>query len=169
MIILGIDAAIRCTGYGVIKLNKMSDIEVLDCGIIKNTPKMFHSECLKRISGGIKELIKSFNPDSASIEDAFYGKNIKTSMILSMARGAAIAAVAEYDLPVFTYSPRTAKKAIVGTGKGSKTQIAIMLANLLNINTSDIPRDSTDALALAICHGQNKIRPELSTFLTNEI
>ncbi len=169
MIILGIDTAIRCTGYGVIQLDKMSDIKVLDCGIIKNTQKMKHSECLRRISGGIKELVDHFKPNSASIEDAFYGKNIKTSMILSMARGAAIAAVSEYKLPVFTYSPRSAKKAIVGTGKGSKAQIALMLANLLGINTIDIPLDSTDALALAICHGQNKIRPELSTFLTNEI
>ncbi len=154
MIILGIDTAIRCTGYGVIDFKSYNNFSILDCGIIKNKQKALHSECLRRIFKGIQEIIKTFSPDNISIEDAFYGKNVKTAMILSIARGSAITAAADANIPIYTYSPRTAKKALTGKGSGSKTQIAVILSSMLNLNISDIPDDSTDALALAICHGQ---------------
>lgn len=152
MIILGIDPAIRCTGYSVIECKSINKIKVLDCGVIKNKPKFKHSECLRRISGGISELISHFSPDYASLEEAFYGKNIKTSMVLSLARGAIIAKLAENGIASFEYSPKTAKKSVTGTGKGSKEQIALLLSKIYNLNTDDIPLDATDALALALCH-----------------
>ena len=152
MIILGIDPAIRCTGYSIIQCKSVSKIEVLDCGVIKNKPSFRHSECLRRISGGISELINHFPPDFASLEEAFYGKNIKTSMVLSLARGAIIAKLAENSVPTYEYSPKTAKKAITGSGKGSKEQIASLLAKIYNLKVNEIPLDATDALALALCH-----------------
>ena len=165
MIILGIDTAIRCTGYGVVAMPDLKTIEILDCGVIKNSPKLPHSECLRRIGGGIKELIERFNPEAAAIEGAFVDRNIKTAMILSLARGAAIYNCAEAGLPVFEYSPKVAKRAVTGTGNASKEQIAAMMAGMLAIEIKDIPRDSTDALALAICHGQIALKPELSFLL----
>ena len=68
----------------------------------------------------------------------------------------------EANIPIATYSPRSAKKAVTGSGAGSKEQIAVLLASMLKINISDIPRDSTDALALAICHGQTIAHAELT-------
>jgi crossover junction endodeoxyribonuclease RuvC len=169
MIILGVDTAIRCTGYGVIKMTSPNDIEIVDCGVIKNTQKMLHSECLRRISGGVGELIKTYTPDAVSIEDAFYGKNVKTAMILSLARGAAITAAATAFVDVYQYSPRSAKKAVTGTGTGTKEQIAVLLSSMLGINISEIPRDSTDALAIAICHGQLATRTMLGDLLPKPI
>ncbi len=152
MIILGIDPAIRCTGYSIIECQSANKIKIIDCGVIKNKPTLKHSECLRRLSGGIAELIKHFSPDYSSLESAFYGKNIKTSMVLSMARGAIIAKLAEHDIPSYEYSPKTAKKAVTGTGKGSKEQIATLLAGIYKLNVNDIPLDATDAIALALCH-----------------
>lgn len=105
-----------------------------------------------RISGGIRELIKKYNPDAVSIEDAFVSKNIKTAMILSMARGAAISVCGDFEIPVYKYSPRTAKKRVTGTGGAAKEQIAVILSSLLNLDVKNIPLDSTDALALALSH-----------------
>lgn len=161
MIILGIDTAIRCTGYGVIEMKSLDDISILDCGIIKNKPKMLHSECLCRIAGGMNALIDKYNPDVASIEDAFVGKNVKTAMILSLARGAAITEMAKANIPVYAYSPKSAKKATVGIGAASKEQVATMIASMLGLNLADIPLDSTDALSLAICHAQITTHPAL--------
>lgn len=169
MIILGIDPAIRCTGYGVIEMKSINDFRIIDCGIIRNKPKVLHSECLRRLAGGFKELIEAFSPDVASIEEAFYGKNINTSMILSMARGAIIATLAEHGIPVYSYSPRTAKRAVTGSGAASKEQIASLMSSMTNIDISGIPMDSTDALALALCHGQIAVRPELSSLLPEKI
>ncbi len=169
MIILGIDPAIRCTGYGVIDMQSSDRIAVLDCGVISNKPKMPHSECLRRLTGGIRELVAGFNPDCVSIEEAFYGKNIKTSMVLSMARGAIIAALAEVGVAVYPYSPRKAKKSVVGSGAASKDQVAAMMAVRLGINVTDIPDDATDALALAICHGQLAIVPGMSALMPSPV
>ncbi len=169
MIIIGIDTALRCTGYGIIRMESLNDISILDCGIIKNAQSLLHSECLRRISGGVKTLIKEFKPDIAVLEDAFYRKNVKTAMILSLARGAAITAFAEADIPVYAYSPRIAKKAVTGMGEASKEQVASLLSSMLSIDVSKIPDDSTDALALAICHGQNALRPGMEFLIPSRI
>lgn len=168
MVILGIDTAIRRTGYGVVRMEGNS-ISVLDCGVIRNAPSLKHSECLRRIYLGIGELIEMFRPDAASIEMAFVGKNVRTTMILSMARGAAIASAANAGVPVYEYSPKTAKRSAVGIGAASKEQVASVLAALCRLEVSGIPDDSTDALALAVCHGNVAARPELAAFLTQPI
>ena len=169
MIILGIDTAIRCTGYGVIEFTKGENPVVLDCGIIKNTQKSPHSECLRRIFGGINELCEKFHPDHAAIESAFYQKNIKTAMILSYARGAVMTALALYNIPAYAYAPRIAKKALTGSGVSSKIQVATMIAATCNLDIQDIQLDATDALSIAICHAQKAIMPNSSEFLSKPL
>ena len=106
--ILGVDTAIRKTGYAVLRLTAPGRFEVADCGLIRNGKDLPHSECLRRLSGGIREIVQTFHPDAASIEMAFVNKNIRTAMILSLARGAVIASLAENGIPIYEYSPKTA-------------------------------------------------------------
>lgn len=168
MIVLGIDTALRTTGYGVIRLEK-GRFSVLDCGVIANKAALKHGECLRRIYLGIQELIGAFHPEAASIEAAFANKNIKTTMLLSMARGSAVASASVCDIPVFEYSPKTAKRAAVGMGTASKEQVAAVIASMCSLNVSDIPNDATDALALAICHANIASRPELAGLAGHEL
>lgn len=160
MIILGIDPAIRTTGYGVIRFESISRFKILDCGIIANSPKLPHTECLRRIAGGIRELIGAFAPDCASIEDPFVGKNAATAIILGMARGAILTALAEAAVPVYAYAPTSAKRAAFGSGKATKAQVALLISAETGIGIERIPLDSTDAIALAICHARRVLRPE---------
>ena len=169
MIILGIDPAIRCSGYSIIETETVDRFRIIDCGIIRNPPKAPHSECLRRIAGGIRELIDGFSPEVASIESAFYGKNIKTSMVLSMARGAIVAVLAEHQIPVYAYSPRSAKRAVAGSGRASKEQLANLIASTCNLCVDNIPLDATDAIALAICHANVAMRPEMAMSLSEPI
>lgn len=134
-------------------MEENGNINLLDCGIIKNKSDLPHSECLRRLAGGIRELVQTFHPDAASIESAFVSKNIKTAMILSIARGAVITALAECGIPIYEYSPKSAKRAITGIGSADKQQLASILSIMCKLNVSQIPDDSTDALALAYCHG----------------
>lgn len=169
MIVLGIDTAIRKTGYGVIEFTSVNRINILDCGMIVNSAKLLHSECLRRLHGGVEELIRTYRPDSASIESAFVNKNIKTAMILSLARGAVIASFAESAVPVYEYSPKTAKRAATGSGDASKEQVASILASMCSLDCSQIPLDSTDALALALCHGNAFMRGAGKSFVSSPI
>lgn len=151
MKILGIDTSLRSTGFGVININQNS-VEAIDCGVIKNKQKLTQLECLYRISSGITQLLDLYKPEQIAIEGTFFYKNAKTAMILGMARGAALSAVSCKELPVFEYSPKSAKLAVTGSGAASKEQVAFMMANILKVDVSFINDDATDALALAYCH-----------------
>lgn len=165
MIILGIDPAIRCTGYAVIDIRSAGSFSVIDCGIIRNAAKMAHSECLRRLAGGVDELVDNFKPEAASIEEPFMGKNAGTAIILGMARGAILMTLARAGVPVYPYAPRKAKKAAVGAGSASKERIAAMMAAEFGVDVARIPLDATDALALALCHGHLAIRGDTAALL----
>ena len=151
--VLGIDSALRTTGYGLIDSDGRS-YRVIDCGVIKTTSDEPLSECLRRLAGGTRELVEKYAPDVAAIEGGFFSKNAKTAMVLGAARGAVIAALAQLAIPMYEYAPRRIKQAVCGYGNASKEQIALLVAQLLQISVDKVPDDATDALAVAICHAQ---------------
>lgn len=161
MIILGLDPAIRTTGYGVVEMLPGMKNRILDCGVIKNTAQMPHSECVRRLAGGVRELVRIFKPDCASMESPFVGDNAKTAIILGMARGAILAALAESGIQAYAYAPIVAKRAVTGLSHARKEQVALLMANEFGIAVNDIPNDATDALALALCHGQKALQTQL--------
>ncbi|MDD3155640.1 MAG: crossover junction endodeoxyribonuclease RuvC [Victivallaceae bacterium] len=160
MIVLGLDPAIRTSGYGVITVEPGGRMKVLDCGVIVNKPKMPHSECVRRLFGGVNEILDHFAVEHAAIESPFVGRNSSTAIILGMARGAILTALALRSIPCWAYMPSKAKLAAVGKGSASKEQVAALIAMENHIAVEDIPLDATDALAIAICHAQIAIRSE---------
>ena len=160
MIVLGLDPAIRTTGYAVIGAEDGAPAVLLDCGVIVNSPKLPHSECVRRLYGGVAELVNTFHCDCASLEDPFVGRNSRTAIILGMARGAILSALAAAGVPAYSYTPATAKQSAAGRGSATKEQVALMLACEFGIDAGNIPLDSTDAIALALCHLQRLRYPE---------
>ena len=167
MIILGVDTALRCTGYGIISAEP-NNIRVIDCGVIKNSQKLKHSDCLRRLAGGIKEIINSYNIDTAAIEGVFYGKNIKTTMILGYARGCVMTALAESNIPTYAYSPKEVKMSAGGSGSASKQQVAVMVSAILNMDITNVEDDATDALGLALCHANRNLMSQSELFLPKQ-
>ena len=162
MVVLGIDPAIRTTGYGVIELTPSGKCKILDCGVIANAARLPHTECLRRLYGGIEELISLWHPDHAALEEPFVGKNAKTAIILGMARGGILSALVNHNIPAFAYNPSVAKRAATGHGGADKSRIAFLLSAEFNISVDQIPLDSTDAIALAMCHIQRLRFPTLN-------
>ncbi len=150
--LLGIDTALRSTGYGVITMTGRK-FTAVDCGVIRNARQAPLSDCLRRHGSGVEELIETFKPHVASIEGSFYFKNAKTAMLLGMARGAVVSILARHGIPCYEYAPRKARKIVIGSGSATKLQIAEFMARTLNLDVADIPDDATDAMAMAICHG----------------
>jgi crossover junction endodeoxyribonuclease RuvC len=97
-------------------------------------------------------VIKKYHPDEFAIESAFYGKNAQSALKLGHARGVSILAAVEHELPTSEYSPREVKKAVVGTGSASKEQVQFMIKTLLGESPGNMLLDTSDALAIAICH-----------------
>lgn len=153
MTILGIDTSLRSTGYGVLSVQG-SRLAMVECGNIRNAPKLPLTGCLKAIHTKIDELINTYRPDVMAIESVIYGKNAGTMLVLGEARGAVLTAAADANLPVYEYEPRRMKKAICGNGLAEKEQIQRMVKTLLGL--SELPQnDAADALGLAICHAHS--------------
>ncbi len=154
--VLGVDTALRCTGYGVIETDGRV-FRAIDCGVIRNKPKAPVSECLRCLGGGMREIVGAFAPDVAAIEGTFYFRNARTAMVLGMARGAVVSTLASMQIPQYEYAPKRVKQAVCGHGSASKQQVATLVAQILGISVTAVPDDATDALALAICHAQTAV------------
>ncbi|QLB13351.1 Holliday junction endonuclease RuvC [Bisgaardia hudsonensis] len=148
-IILGIDPGSRVTGYGVIKQTG-SKLEYLGSGAIRTKVEDLPTR-LKRIYAGVAEIITQFHPNFFAIEEVFLSKNANSALKLGQARGTAIVAAVNYDLPVFEYAARLVKQTVTGSGAADKIQVQDMVTRILKL--SDYPQaDAADALAIAITH-----------------
>ncbi|QIZ76444.1 crossover junction endodeoxyribonuclease RuvC [Ferrimonas lipolytica] len=148
-IILGIDPGSRITGYGVIQTNGRH-LHYLGSGCIR-LPDEELPQRLKVIYDGVCELIKQFQPTEFAIERVFMGRNADSALKLGQARGSAIVAAMNNELPVDEYSPTQIKQAVVGSGGAKKEQVQHMVASILKL--PGIPQaDAADALAIAITH-----------------
>ncbi len=152
MIILGVDPGLRITGYGVIEVSRYA-VKCRDCGGIYNrdTSEPLSAK-LQTIYDGIADVIRKHQPQHFAIEDVFYHENVKTAIVMGHARGVAMLAAQQQDIPVHEYAAREIKMSTVGTGAASKQQVQAMVKNLLGMRELPKPQDAADALAAALCH-----------------
>src|SRR5205085_9803157 len=89
-------------------------------------------------------------PDVLAVEDVFYAKNVRTTLVLGHARGVILLAGEQRGLRIEELPPATIKKAIVGTGSATKEQVQFMLTRLLRLKSAPQPADAADAVAAAL-------------------
>lgn len=152
-IIIGIDPGTRVTGYGVIRVEG-STYRAIDFGCIRPPTDLPLFDRYLAIFNAIEALIEEFPPDAVAVETQFVSKNVKSAMMVAMARCAAVLAARRKGVAVYEYAPLKAKKAVVGIGTASKKQVQGMVQLLLQLEALPTPEDAADALALAICHAQ---------------
>jgi crossover junction endodeoxyribonuclease RuvC len=87
-----------------------------------------------------------------AVERVFSQLNIRTAMSTGQAAGVALLIAARSGIPVAMHTPTEVKAAVTGSGRADKKQVALMVQKLLSLKEIPKPVDSTDALALAICH-----------------
>jgi crossover junction endodeoxyribonuclease RuvC len=151
--ILGIDPGSRFTGYGIIEVHG-DRAECVAHGVIRAGKGEFPQR-LGTIFSDLRDLIRDHQPDQAAIESVFINRNPGSALKLGQARGAAVCAVIAHGLPVYEYSPRSVKQAVVGRGSADKAQVSHMVSVLLKMQ-GDIGEDAADALAVALCHRHTK-------------
>jgi crossover junction endodeoxyribonuclease RuvC len=151
MIILGVDPGTLITGYGVIE-ERGGKFKVLTFDVVKNRSDQSMPIRLRAIYSILTKVIERYHPDEFAIESAFYGKNAQSAMKLGHARGVAILAAVNAEIPTAEYSPREVKRAVVGSGAASKDQVSYMIQSILSLKTTPRYYDATDALAVALCH-----------------
>ena len=152
MIVLGIDPGTAVTGYGVVKGERMSQSVLIECGVIRTRPRDPLASRLKEIHDGVVELIERHRPDALAIEDVFYARNVRTTIVLGHARGVILLAAANAELEIAEYPPAEIKKTVVGTGAATKEQVQFMVMRLLRLKSPPQPADASDGVAAALAY-----------------
>lgn len=158
--ILGIDPGLRLTGFGLIEKSGQR-LSYVESGVIRSGEGEL-PERLAVLFGGITRIIERHRPDVCAVEIVFVNVNPQSTLLLGQARGAAIAAVVNQQLPVNEYTALQIKQSVVGHGKAAKEQVQEMVRRLLNLPAAP-QADAADALACAICHAHAGALGALST------
>ena len=152
--IIGIDPGLRNTGWGVIEQEGPRLIYIADGSVHSEADRPL-AERLLQIHQQLLEVLRSFSPDEAAIEETFVNRDARATLKLGQARGAVMLAPASLAIPVCEYAPNVIKKSVVGAGHADKDQVKHMVKILLpkaQLNSAD----SIDALAIAICHAHHR-------------
>jgi len=159
MIIVGVDPALATTGYGVIRAEG-NKLDLIEAGVIQTSAKEPTQKRLDKIYCGVENLISDTKADCLVLEKIYsHYKHPATACILGQARGVICLAASKKGILFFEYAATRIKKAIVGKGLASKSQVQNMVAHTLGLKTIPEYNDVTDALALAIAHSYiNKIK-----------
>jgi crossover junction endodeoxyribonuclease RuvC len=150
ILVLGIDPGSRCTGFGLVR-EISGRAELVDTGTIRPGQNLPLAQRLATIFSALKELIDKHGPQEAAVENVFLARNSASALKLGQARGAALTACALAGLDVCSYDATVIKKSVVGDGRADKSQVAFMVGRILG-RPPTWASDSSDALAAAICH-----------------
>lgn len=151
MRIIGLDPGTATTGYGIIDASPDKLISVT-YGVISTSPKLEMPQRLQKIYQELSKLIEKYQPETAGVEELFFGRNVTTAITVGQARGILLLALANANIPIKEYSPPKIKDAVVGYGKAEKAQVQLMVRNLLDLEETPRPDDAADGLAIAITH-----------------
>jgi crossover junction endodeoxyribonuclease RuvC len=152
VIVLGIDPGTATTGYGVVSGDGTRPPTLVECGVIRTRPRDPLAERLREIHDGVTELLKRHRPSALVVEDVFYAKNVRTTVVLGHARGVILLAGAQARVEVFEFPPAEIKKAVVGSGGATKEQVQFMLTRLLRLKAVPAPSDAADGVAAALTY-----------------
>ena len=152
MKVLGIDPGTAVLGYGVVEGGMGMTSRLIECGTLTTTPRDTLPARLRVIHDGMVALIARHGPDAMAVESAFHGKNVRTTITLSHARGVILLAAEEAGLAIAEYSPAQVKKAVVGRGAALKPQVSYMVTQLLRLKSAPSPSDAADGVAVALTH-----------------
>ncbi len=148
-IVLGVDPGSRHTGYGVVQ-GEGEQLRHLASGGIKVGSRPPLADRLRQIYDALTELILQHQPQALALEEIFLAANVQTAFTLGQVQGVVLLAAAQAAVPIYQYPPLTVKKAVVGYGRATKTQVQLMVQHLLGLKVTN--EHAADALAVGMCH-----------------
>lgn len=129
-----------------------STLRAIQFGVLTTTNADSLPKRLQILHAGLTDLIATHQPSAVAVESLFFNRNVRSALAVGHARGVALLAASQADVPVYEYTPQQVKDAVVGYGKATKEQVQIMIMSLLGLAAMPRPDDAADALAISICH-----------------
>jgi crossover junction endodeoxyribonuclease RuvC len=153
--ILGLDPGLASLGYGAISCQivpekeEENSVSLIDCGVIKTTPKQEMGQRLKTIYEDLHAVIEQVKPDLAVAEKLFFYK-MGNTILVAQARGVLTLVLAQCGVPLFEFTPAQTKQALTGRGNADKSEVQDAVARELELSYVPKPDDAADALAVAL-------------------
>jgi len=148
--VLGIDPALRVTGYGAVERCNGS-VRLIEAGVVAPAANGSLEERLRELHAGICEVIAQTKPGLIVIEELYSTyRSTRTALLMGHARGVLCLASAQAGVAVHTLGHARVKRALVGSGSARKEQVNAMVTRLLGLRRAPKPHDVSDALALAL-------------------
>jgi crossover junction endodeoxyribonuclease RuvC len=152
MRVLGLDPALRVTGYGVVQQNGRG-VVLVEAGVVAPCTNGTLETRLAQLYAGIADVLSETKPDVVAIEELYTTyRNPLTAILMGHARGVMCLASAQAGVPVRTLGHAHVKRALVGSGSARKEQVNAMVTQLLRLRKPPKPNDVSDALAIAIAY-----------------
>lgn len=154
MRIIGIDPGYAITGFAVLDYNG-NHFELVKSGAIETKAGVPLPIRLAKIYDDMQLLVNEYKPDAISIEELFFNRNTTTAIGVAQGRGAVLIVAAKNSIPIYEYTPLQVKQGVVGYGRADKKQVQMMVKTILNLEKVPKLDDTTDAIAIAICHAHS--------------
>ena len=152
MRVLGVDPGLTRCGIGVVDGDNYQNLQMVGVGVIRTDVTAPLEARLLQLEVELITWIKKYKPDVIAVERVFSQLNVRTAMATGQAAGVALLLAAQSGAPIALHTPSEVKAAVSGSGRADKKQVAAMVTKILNLDAPPKPVDTTDALALAICH-----------------
>src|SRR5438046_9912260 len=121
---------------------------LVECGVIRLAGRSPLPRRLHALHEQIAELITRHHPGILALENAFYHRNVHTTLVLGHARGVILLAAAQAGIDIAQYPPATVKKTVAGAGGAPKAQIGSVVARLRRLKGAPRPRDGAHRVAV---------------------
>ncbi len=154
MRILGIDPGFAITGFSIIDYQG-NKFKLITSGAILTEAHTSFPLRLEQIYNQLNSIIVDYKPDAMAIEELFFNNNAKTAINVAQARGVILVTAKLNKVPIYEYTPLQVKQAVVGYGRADKMQVQRMVKMILHEENLPKLDDTTDSMAMAICHAHS--------------
>lgn len=149
-IVMGLDPGTATVGFSFVSGTKKNPI-IHDFGILKTEAraKEFMPGRLLEIGTDLQQLLDTYKPTKAVVEDLFFFKNQKTVISVAQSRGVMLYLLAKAGVEIYSVTPLQVKQTLCGYGRADKSQVQKMIMKVFSLDEIPKPDDAADSLAMA--------------------
>ncbi len=151
MIILGIDPGYDRLGWAVLEKNG-KQTTFIAAGLVQTQKKDLLSARLLQVWDGIEEVITTYTPQVAVVEELFFSNNQKSVIAVAQSRGVIIVSLASHRVDIKEYTPPQIKAIVTGDGRADKKAVEKMVRIQLENIPEGLIDDTLDAVACAYAY-----------------
>lgn len=151
MRVIGIDPGLANTGWGIIDYTN-NRYSLIKYGVIETKSDESLGIRLLYLYNRLVAVLGEYKVDGAGIEKLFFARNVTSAMGVAQAQGVAELCFAQYNIPLFEYTPNQIKQAVTGVARADKETVQQCVKLLLKMEVLPKPDHAADALAAAITY-----------------